>query len=106
VADRPTKKNPNAVSRNESRSNGKASKTRPGGTFRHGTAYRGSHTRGTRLNGVQKVLMGGGVLRNVSRRVDGSDPAPWRLPVTVSQPFDKAQAEENKRLYPHLFDER
>jgi hypothetical protein len=106
VADQPKKKNPNSVTRNADRKNGKASKTRPDGFFKRGTSYRGSHTRKTPPTDVQKVLLGGGMLRNVARRADGTDPLPWKLPQNVAVPFDRAQVEENKRLYPHLFTER
>lgn len=104
MADRPEKKNQKSVTRNDSRSNGKAAKTDPGAATTRGRTYRGSHTRRTPQTELQKVLLGGGLLRNTSRGVDGT--LPWKLPQTVHQPYDAAQVQENKRLYPHLFTER
>jgi hypothetical protein len=105
VADQPKKKNPNAVSRNDTRPNGKANKTAPDAFFGHNRAYRGSHTRKSPQTPLQKVLMGKGTYRGIGKRVDGTDPKPWRLATAVPQPYDKAQVEENKRLYPHLFED-
>jgi hypothetical protein len=62
MADQPKRKNPNAVTRNEGRANGKASKGDPNATFRGKSEFRGSHTRHVSLSEVQKVNMGRGIL--------------------------------------------
>lgn len=52
------------------------------------------------LTTLEKALLGKG-------RVQAFEPlgikSAWRGVGTVVVPFDKAQADENKRLYPHLF---
>lgn len=57
----------------------------------------------TNLTDVQKVLLGGGALRNISRRVDGTNPVGWKPPQTVHVPWNRENVQENRRLYPHLF---
>lgn len=54
------------------------------------------------LNEVQKALAGKGLIASV---VHVECRSPWRGSGDVSPkgPFDKAQAEKNKLLYPHLF---
>lgn len=74
MADRPSKKNPNAVSKNDARSNGKASKTRSDGYFGRDKAFRGSHTRPTHLSELQKALLGGGAMRRITRPVPDKTP--------------------------------
>lgn len=106
MADQPKKKHPSAVVANSDRPNRKAKKSSPDDIFRHGKAYRGSHTRKSPQTPVQKVLLGQGVYRLIGRRVDGTNPTPWKLATNVTQPYDRAQVEVNKRLYPHLFTER
>ena len=103
MADQPKKKNAKDITRNDSRPNGKANKTRPDGFFKRGTSYRGSHTRRTRLSDVQKVLQGQGAFRNGGRRADGTNPKPWTLPSKVTRPAFPENLAENRRLYPHLF---
>lgn len=51
---------------------------------------------------IQKILLGGGRLASL-RPVECK--SPWRGAAGVSDPpFDRTQAEENRRLYPHLFE--
>jgi hypothetical protein len=103
VADQPKKKPISAIKRNDSRKNGKAFKTTPDAFFSRGKSYRGSHTRGTRVNEVQKVLLGGGMLRNTARVHGGSVQGAWRFGGMPNGPFDTRQVLENRLLYPHLF---
>jgi hypothetical protein len=106
VADQPKKKPEKNKTMNTERSNRKASKQKPGDYRSPKKEWRGSHTRGTDLDGLQKVLMGQGLVRNISSTVDGSIQGRWTMPQTVHQPYDPATARENRRLYPHLFADR
>lgn len=89
MADQPKKKAFNQKNRNDERPNGKAAKRN------------GSRVRGTNLNEVQKVLLGGGLYRNTNVTTKSADP--WRGLDGVPSPWDPVQAKENRRLYPHLF---
>lgn len=62
MADQPKKKNPNSITRNDKRRNGKASKQSPTALRRPGKSYRGSHTQGVELTYLQKTLLGGGAM--------------------------------------------
>lgn len=103
MADQPKKKPASAIKRNDNRKNGKANKTSRDAFFPRGKAYRGSHTRGTRVSEVQKVLLGGGLLRNTARLHGGSVQGAWRFGGMPNGPADPAQARLNRHLYPHLF---
>lgn len=103
MADQPKKKAAKDVTRNDNRKNGKAWKTKPDAFFGRNKAYRGSHTRGTRVSETQKVLLGGGLLRNTARLHVGSVRGEWRFGGMPNGPYDPAQVRENRLLYPHLF---
>lgn len=53
------------------------------------------------LSEVDKVILGGGLLDTISE----IDCKPWRGTGGYGPPYDPIQAAENKRLYPHLFDQ-
>ncbi len=92
MADQPKKKNPSLRKDNSDRRNKKAFK-RPGS----------SRNRKSPQTELQKALMGGGAIRRIARRVEGSTDGAWKMGSTVHTPFDAAQARLNKHLYPHLF---
>jgi hypothetical protein len=95
VADKDQKRKTNKV-RNDERKNGKAFK-RSGAT----------RNRRTRLSEVQKVLDGGGLLVNTGPdALTRAKTEPWKGMDGVYEPYDRIQAEENRRLYPHLFSGR
>lgn len=54
-----------------------------------------------KLSEVQKVLMGGGLLRHAGKETKSADP--WRGLDGVPSPWDPVQAKLNRKLYPHLF---
>ena len=103
MADQPKKKPANAVTRNDSRKNGKAFKTKSDAYFARGKAYRGSRTRKSPQNAVQKVLLGGGALRNIAPTFVDPKNAFRLSGIPSNPPFDAAQVEVNTRLYTHLF---
>ena len=47
----------------------------------------------------EKIRLGHGILD----RIKPVECSAWRGVQSVREPFDKAQAEENRRLHPHLF---
>lgn len=103
MADQPKKKPLANKTLNDARRNKKASKQDPNSVFGFRKQWRGHHTKGVALTEVQKVNLGGGLLRNTG-------PAhphlltPWRgMDGPSTPPFDREQAKENERLYPHLF---
>lgn len=106
MADQPKKKSPNSRTVNDTRPNGKAPKAKPSATFGHNKAYRGSRTRKSPQTALQKVLLGQGAYRGIEKPLPGSTEGRWKAPQSVARPYDPAQVEVNKRLYPHLFTER
>lgn len=52
------------------------------------------------LTELEKALLGKGLMRTMHHVPCKSN---YKGVVNVSTPFDKAQVDENKRLYPHLF---
>lgn len=105
MADQPKKKAASAVKRNDERKNGKAYKQKPE-DYRGRKVWRGNKTTGTRVGGIEKVLLGGGALRNVARQHEGSVGGSWKFGGMPNGPFDSKQAAENRRLYPHLFTDK
>jgi hypothetical protein len=60
------------------------------------------HHRTPDLNPVQKVLMGKGMLVT-TERLPGD---PWvGMSAPAKPPYNTAQVRENRRLYPHLFEQ-
>lgn len=105
MADQPKKKPITAKNPNDARRNKKAFKQDPN-AFRGRRAWYGRHNKGVSLNEVQKVNLGGGLLVNTGpERPDLI--SSWRgMDGPSSPPFDREQARENERLYPHLFSGR
>jgi hypothetical protein len=74
VADQPKRKNPNAITKNSDRKNGKASKTTKASLPAHRThEFHGSHNRGVVLTELQKVLLGGGALVRLRKPAPGNE---------------------------------
>lgn len=71
MADQPKKKPAANKNSNDDRPNRKAFKQKPE-DYRGKGQYRGSKTRPTKLTEVQKALLGGGVLRNIHKPIEGS----------------------------------
>lgn len=67
---------------------------------------KGEHGGGgkVRLTNIEKVLLGKGLLSK-SKPVTPIT-HPWLGAEGVPEPFDREQARENQRLYPHLFSGR
>lgn len=103
MADQPKKKSIKDITRNPDRKNGKAFKTKPDAYFSRGKSYRGSKTRKSPQSEVDKILLGGGMLRNVGRLHAGSVNGAWKFGGMPHGPAFPAQARENRLLYPHLF---
>lgn len=105
MADQPKKKPLSSKTLNDSRHNKKAFKQDPN-AFRGRRQWRGSHTKGILLTEAQKVNLGGGLLVNTGP-VRPDLLSPWRgMDGPSNPPFDREQAKENERLYPHLFSGR
>lgn len=91
MADQPKKKPFSQKNTNDERRNKKAFKT-PGA----------NRCRKSPQSALNRVLLGQGLYQTTGL----SEPhkiAPWRGTENVVHPYDRAQAEENKHLYPHLF---
>lgn len=68
-----------------------------------GSQLQTGHSAGpkTRLTEPQKVLLGGGMLDTIEEIWPAT---PWRGAGLVRYPANPAQAAENKRLYPWIFE--
>ena len=102
----PKKKPASNKTTNDSRPNRKAFKQKADDLRPRDRAWRGNHTRKNPLDDVQKVLLGGGMLRNVHRTHAGSIPGAWKFGGMPTGPYDPKQVEINRRLYPHLFTDK
>lgn len=103
MADQPKKKPLKDKNMNTERPNRKAFKQKATDLRPRNRSWRGSHTRGVRLDEVQKVLLGGGMLRNAHRTHAGSVTGAWRFGGMPNGPANPQQVRENRILYPHLF---
>jgi hypothetical protein len=79
VADQPKKKPVSAKSPNDNRPNRKAWKQKKDDLRTRNREFRGNHTTKSPQSEVQKVLLGGGVLRGIDRPIEGSIKGRWKM---------------------------